>query len=140
MPARNAYHTLVSSTAVAMLAFALVGCGLTDALDGTAWKLTAWSVSAIDPNDFTITATFAEGQIGGTGGVNSYGAPYKTGLGGSLAIGTITSTLMAGSAEAMAAESAYFALLGEAAAYELKGDTLTLFDDSGTAILIFTRQ
>ena len=133
-------RALAISAMLALLAFALGGCGATDTLDGTSWKLTGWSVSAINPADFTITASFSDGQIGGNGGVNSYGGPYEIGADNALTIGTITSTLMAGSDEANAAESTYFALLGQVRFAEVSGDTLTLTDANGNELLIYTRQ
>jgi len=131
---------LAISALLALLALSLAGCETTDTLDGTSWKLTGWSVSAINPADFAITASFSNGRIGGNGGVNSYGGPYAIGADSSLTIGTITSTLMAGSDEANAAESAYFALLDQVRYAEISGDTLLLTDGNGNELLIYARQ
>ena len=140
MSRNTTLRALAMSAMLALLAFALGGCGATDTLDGTSWKLTGWSVSAINPADFTITLAFSDGQIGGNGGVNSYGGPYETSADNSLTIGTITSTLMAGSDEANAAESAYFALLDQVRYAEVSGDTLTLTDANRNELLIYARQ
>ena len=67
------------------------------ALAGTSWRLTGWSVSSQDPNDFTITAEFKDGRIGGKSAVNQYGGPYTAGDDGSISFGDLVSTMMAGS-------------------------------------------
>jgi heat shock protein HslJ len=130
----------VVGTVALPLSLMTAGCGSEDAapdLDGTAWTLATWSVSSIDPADFTITASFADGRIGGTSAVNSYGGPYTTGPDDAFSTGEIASTLMAGPEPAMRAEEAYMELLQAAASYEVAGGTLTLFDEFGDAALVF---
>ena len=65
---------------IALSLVALVGCsrGVSE-LDGTQWKLTEWTLSSLRPGDFNITARFADGQISGHSGVNTYGGPYTVG-------------------------------------------------------------
>jgi len=106
-------------------------------LEGTQWVLEGWSVSSQDPTEFETTASFADGEIGGRAAVNSYGGPYTAGADGSFSTGEIVQTLMAGSEAAMRAEQTYFELLSQARRYEVDGDTLTLFDEDGTELLIF---
>jgi len=118
---------------------ALAGCATGRSLEGTSWRLVGWSVSSIDPAQVTITAQFSDGNIGGSGGVNSYGGPYTAGPGDTFRAGPITSTLIAGPEPAMSAESAYFALLDKAGSYEVEGETLTLFDTDGNESLIFEK-
>ena len=113
--------------------------GPIDALSGTAWRLTEWTVSSVDPADVTITAEFDNGRVSGSGGVNSYSGPVKLSAGGGFAAGPISATEMAGPAPAMRAESAYLTLLEQAASYEVAGTTLTLYDGAGNVSLIFTR-
>jgi heat shock protein HslJ len=129
------------ATGVAALMVTAGACGgeETDpaALDGTGWKLMSWSESAQDPDEFTITASFADGRVGGTSAVNSYGGQYTTGPGEAFSTGEIASTMMAGPEPAMRAEQTYLELLGAAATYELAGDTLTLFDEFGDEALVF---
>jgi heat shock protein HslJ len=125
---------------VATLA-ALTGCLPTgDPLTGTAWKLTAWSVSALDPTQFTISASFADGQVSGSSGVNSYGGAYRVGPGEAFSAGPLAATLMGGPEPAMRAESAYLTLLGQAASYQVTDSQLTLFDQNGNESLIFARS
>lgn len=129
--------TLLAAAMVASGA-ALSACG-ESSLDGTSWRLSAWSVSSIDPSSFTITATFRDGQIGGTAAVNSYGGPYGAGDDGSLTLGPVSATEMAGPEPAMQAEATYFDLLQRVQAYRIDGDELTMLDGDGNELLIFAK-
>lgn len=106
-------------------------------LEGTRWKLVAWTLSSLYPGDFTLTAAFSGGKITGHSAVNSYGGPYKAGPDGAFSVGPLESTLMAGPQDAMRAERAYLTLLAQARSYKLAGDTLTLYDQGGNESLIF---
>lgn len=126
--------------ALVLVAGALAGCSAGSAsLNGTSWKLTGWTVSSLDPSKFEIIATFDDGRISGRSGVNSYNGPVKTDASGSFSAGQLATTLMAGSPEAMRAESAYLKLLAAAKSYLVSGDKLTLLDGNGNESLIFTR-
>lgn len=116
------------------------GSSQAGSLDGTHWKLTAWTLNSLNPADFTITANFANGQISGTSAVNSYSGPYKLGPDGSFSVGPIATTEMAGPEPAMRAESAYQTLLGQARSCKMAADTLTLYDAGGNPSLIFASQ
>ena len=62
------------------LVIAFCGCERgQSALEGTQWRLTEWTLSSLDPRDFEITAEFADGEVSGHSGVNSYGGPYTVG-------------------------------------------------------------
>jgi heat shock protein HslJ len=123
---------------VGVLLMALIGCSLAaDPLNGTQWKLVGWTLSSIDPADVTITATFADGKISGSGGVNSYSGPYKTGSGNAFSAGPLTATLMAGAEPAMRAEGAYVTLLAQAKSYKMADGRLTLYDTGRNESLIF---
>ena len=107
------------------------------ALDGTSWRLDVWTLSSLDPADFTMTAEFADGRIGGKSAVNSYGGSYTTGSDGSFSVGQLVSTQMAGPEPEMRAEQAHIELLSKAASYKVDGDTLTLYDSGGNESLGF---
>ena len=125
---------------VALSCFALAACSAGGGgLDGTAWKLSGWTLDSLDPAAFTITAKFADGKISGSSGVNSYSGSYTTGSNGAFAVGQIASTEMGGPEPAMRAERAYVTLLQQARSYSLAGRTLTLFDAHGNESLIFAR-
>jgi predicted secreted protein len=106
-------------------------------LDGTSWRLEGWSVDSLSAGDFTITATFKDGQISGQAAVNSYGGPYTAGPDDRFSVGTLVHTLMAGSEPAMRAENLYYELLGQARKYQLTSGKLTLTDANGNELLIF---
>ena len=135
---------------VALAAAVAAGCGSSSggsggggsapaaSLAGTSWKLTGWSASSLDPIDFTITAEFKDGRIGGTSAVNQYGGPYTAGDDGSFSTGELVSTMMAGPEPDMRAEQAYLKLLPQAKKFTVDGKTLTLSDASGNELLIYT--
>jgi heat shock protein HslJ len=110
------------------------------ALAGTSWRLTGWSVSSQDPDDFTVTAEFKDGRIGGTSAVNQYGGPYTAGDDGSISFGDLVSTMMAGPEPDMKAEQTYLKLLAAAGEFRIEGDTLTLSDAQGNDSLIYSRS
>ncbi len=133
----------IASTLVLIAAAltAVTGCSPTGAsLKETEWRLTGWTVSSIDPASVTITAKFADGQVSGNSGVNSYSGPYEAGAGDTFSAGPFASTLMAGPEPAMRAEAAYLALLGQAKSYKVIGARLTLFDGGGNESLSFDRS
>ena len=107
--------TLAAVLLIAVSLVALVGCSpARRPLDGTHWRLTEWTLSSLDPADFTITVQFADGQISGHSGFNTYGGPYKLGRGTALSAGPLACTEMAGPEPAMRAEAAYLTLLDQA--------------------------
>jgi heat shock protein HslJ len=123
---------------IAASLIAMVGCARErGALDGTRWRLAEWTLSSLSPGEFNITAEFADGQVGGHGGVNTYGGPYELGAHHAFAVGPLVSTEMAGPEPAMRAEGAYLTLLGQAASYRVDAGRLTLFDAGGNESLIF---
>ncbi len=108
------------------------------ALDGTDWSLVRWRETGVDPADFTITASFADGSISGTSAVNTYSGSYTTGGVNDFSVGQIASTMMAGPESDMEAEAAYLGLLEDAASFHATETTLTLFGSDGAESLIFT--
>ena len=143
---RTALPILLLALAVPLVAAALgvAGCGSdggdsgsAPSLEGTSWRLTGWSASSLDPADFTITAQFADGKIGGKSAVNTYGGSYEAGEDGSFSVGDLASTMMAGPEPDMRAETIYLQLLAEAKSYAVEGETLTLSDANGNESLIY---
>jgi len=116
----------------------LAGCASVEGpLDGSQWRLAAWSLSSLRADEFSITANFDAGRISGRSGVNSYSGSYKLGPGAAFSVGNLTSTEMAGPEPAMRAEHAYLTLLGEARSYRSTEGELILFDKGGNQSLIF---
>jgi len=135
--------TMTIAVATAVLLAAVACGGSEDAavdLDGTSWRLSGWSLSSLDPADFTITAEFADGKISGKSAVNNYMGSYTQGPGDAFSVGDVAGTMMAGPEPEMRAESAYLKLLAEAKSYALKDGGLTLFDEGGNESLIFASE
>ena len=110
-------------------------------LAGTNWTLVSFGktdqqVPVIAGS--TITLEFnPDGQAGGTGGCNSYGASYQV-QGDTLSFGQIISTLMACQQEGIGdQEQRYFQALKSAGRFELAGDHLTIWYDNGQGVLNF---
>jgi len=123
---------------IALSLLALIGCSpARSPLDGTQWRLTEWTLSSLNPADFTITAQFANGQVSGNSGVNTYGGPYKLGRGAAFSAGPLAGTEMGGPEAAMRAETAYLTLLGQAKSCKMADRKMTLYDKSGNESLIF---
>lgn len=118
--------------------FLLGGCQSDEhALDGTQWKLVAWSISSSKATDFEITLQFADGRIGGRSAVNSYTGSYTSGPRNAFAAGQLAGTMMAGPEPAMRAEQAYLALLAQARSFKAAPDRLTLLDAGGNELLVY---
>ncbi|MEQ1800688.1 MAG: META domain-containing protein [Gammaproteobacteria bacterium] len=131
-------------TLFALSVFMLAGCSTVPAepasnLSGTAWKLTGWSEPGVNPQNFTITATFSDGRVAGKAAVNNYFAGYTEGPGAKLAVSQAGSTMMAGPPAAMQAEKAYLRLLGEVRSFSRADDALTLADSAGQMLLVYAR-
>lgn len=106
-------------------------------LEGS-WSLLKCGGQPLIPGT-TITAAFgSNGMVTGSAGCNQYFAPYSA-TGSSLKIGTAGSTMMYCSLPegSMEQESAYLALLGEAAAWTIRGANLVIRDAQGREILVY---
>jgi heat shock protein HslJ len=86
----------------------------------------------------TTNAVFgSDWKLSGTGGCNQYSAGYTTTASNGITITQPTSTMMACADPIMQQETQYLSLLPTAAKYEISGDQLTLFNSTGTKILIY---
>jgi len=89
----------------------------------------------------TTTADFGvDGKLAGSGGCNQYSASYTTSGSKGITITQPITTLMACENNLMQQESQYLSLLPKASTYEIAGDQLTLFDSTGTKILIYNKH
>ena len=87
------------------------------------------------------TADFrADGKLSGSGGCNQYNAEYTTTASNGITITQPITTLMACAEPIMQQETQYLSLLQKATKYEISGDQLTLFDTSGTKLLIYNKH
>jgi len=129
---------VVAAIVLATALLVLAGCSSSSsALDGTQWRLVGWSVSSLNPADFTINADFAKGQISGKSGVNRYSGPVQVGPGTAFAAGPLAVTEMAEPEPAMRAESAYLKLFSEAKTHTIANGKLILHDQGGNESLIY---
>lgn len=87
------------------------------------------------------TLTFEQaGNVVGEGGCNGFGGTYSTD-GNALTIAGVTATLMACEDDAInTQESAYLEALTATTAYILDGDSLTLTNESGEALVVLRRD
>lgn len=115
--------------------------GTTDpgALEGIEWALVGTSISSTDLSAMGVTATFDGEQVSGFSGVNQYGGSCVARADGSLDVGELTATLIAGPEPLMQVESAYLELLRECDSYAVKDGRLTLFTN-GNETLIFEER
>jgi heat shock protein HslJ len=114
-----------------------------DSLEGTSWQLESISpTGAENPviGETPLTLEFqADGQAGGEGGCNSFGATYQV-EDGKLTFGEITQTERACvDTRLMEQEQQYFEALRTADSYVLAGDRLTILFDGGQGSLEFTK-
>lgn len=114
-------------------------------LPGTSWRATGINdgrdAVTSDATTSAVTAEFgADGTLSGTGGCNTYSAPYRIEPVDGLSIGAIAATKMACDLPVMGTELAYFAALARVATYSIDGQTLTLRDDKGATQVTYTAQ
>jgi len=112
-------------------------------LVGVEWRLASYlngaNVMTTVTGEKPVTAKFdASGALSGSGGCNQYSATYKV-TGTSISITQPITTLMACPEPIMQQETMYLAQLTKASSYKSVGDTLTFFDVSGAAILVYKR-
>jgi len=89
----------------------------------------------------SVTADFkADWTVSGTAGCNQYSAGYTTTASNGITITQPTMTLMACANNVMQQETQYLALMQKATKFEIAGDQLTLFDSSGTKLLIYNKH
>jgi|JI8StandDraft_1071087.scaffolds.fasta_scaffold752461_1 heat shock protein HslJ len=96
-----------------------------DPLAGTSWVLT--DGLSKDGSASGITIEFADKDVSGKSGVNTYFGGYTSATDGTLQFDPLASTMMAGDEAAMALETEYLAALQSAFGYTLVDGTLTVF-------------
>jgi heat shock protein HslJ len=134
---------LISPLCIALLlGLALTGCRASQELVGT-WTLesleaTAGSPPLPAPGRTTPRITFeapndrGEGKLSGFGGVNRFFGNYQTGS-GSIAIGALGATRMAGPTELMTLEKVLLGVIQRAQNWKVKDDSLLLTGTAGEA-------
>lgn len=82
-----------------------------------------------------------EGVVSGEAGCNTFGGTYTTDESNGIVLSDVTTTLMACDDEAiMSQETALLEGMQQTTLYLLEGNTLTLTDDAGTALVVLNRD
>ncbi len=104
-----------------------------------------WIVVSLNGNPIETqnvpTLTFTEsGNVSGEGGCNTFGGTYSTD-GNGLTLSGLTTTLVACDEDTVnAQERAYLEALNLTGLYILDGDTLTLSNEAGEALVVLRRN
>ena len=84
-----------------------------------------------------VTAKFLQdGSLSGSSGCNQYSTTYST-SGESISVSSPAITLMACEPDVMAQETAYLTLLPKAGRFVISGDSMTLYDSTGSILLSY---
>jgi heat shock protein HslJ len=133
-------------TAFACILLALAACSSTPKaseeaalLRGGEWRLVTMQGAAVGDNP-RVTLQFADDQkFNGRGFVNQYFGSYTLGSDGSLAIGPVGATRMAGPEPLMQQENTYVSLLAQVDRCEVSRETLALMHGS-KPLLVYGRS
>lgn len=112
-----------------------VGAETNIGLQGRTWVLRAYGPEFRTPQG-QLTVRFADGRLGGSGGINTFFGSYTL-QDGKLAVGDIGSTKMAGDPALMVQESLYFEALEKAVSFDAAPYRLVLTDAAGRFLLLF---
>ena len=130
--------TVVMAALLGMLllvgACAGAGPGSGDALDGTSWALVSYGETRPIPGT-TITAKFADGQLRGSAGCNSYFGSYQV-SGDKIRVGDMAMTEMAclEPAGVMEQELVFAQLMRDAQSFRLVDGQLQIFRPDGETL------
>ena len=131
---KNTLDILLALTLLfAMLLSACAPAAAPD-LNGTEWQLYELNGEKL-PLYVQITLSFKDGQAGGQGACNGYGAGYVQD-GSKLALEPAVSTMMYCEG-VMEYEADYLAAFSKVKSFRLENDTLSLLDESGAVVLVF---
>ena len=126
---------LIAIVGIFLLLLAACGEGTSkDALNGTTWSLTAYSKTQPIEGS-TLTAEFADGQIRGSAGCNSYSGSYKS-QGDKITVSEIAMTLMACMEPEgiMDQEQTFLTFLRDAQTFKLSDGQLQIFRLDGEVL------
>ena len=125
--------------ATALLAACSSGPGSGGTLEGTKWVLRSFEQAGelvLVPEAEYADAEFGASRVRGFGGCNDFTAAYRAG-GRTLLISQTASTLAACAEGSMTFEQTYLALLDSSRFYSARRDTLTIYDEIGSTVLVF---
>lgn len=112
-------------------------------LSGTPWRLQSFNngkggmVTSVATEK--ITSLFSEdGKVAGNAGCNDYNGSYKVD-GDKISIGPLAATrkMCAEPSDVMQTEQTFLQNMSNAATFSIQNDMLTLFDETGTKLLVF---
>ncbi len=128
-------NTFRLAALAACMSLLLAACGGSggDPLAGTSWRLIAIDDSPVTPGR-PITASFADGQVSGSSGCNSYGGVYTV-RGDRLTTSDLSTTLMAcPEPGVMDQEAAYVSILSSAQTFTLSDGQLLITGAGGDVL------
>ena len=130
--------TLLVASALILSACASQG---SSSLAGTTWKLVSYGAVGNQilaaPGIATSLSFDADGQVSGNMGCNQFSGTYKV-KSGKIVYGSLSSTLMACPEPQMTQESTSFQVMTGAVRFEVKDNTLTIYDASGATSIQFS--
>ena len=106
-------------------------------ITGVEWQLDTLNGAQAPAGPRPVNAVFEAKNVSGFSGVNSYSGPYTANADGSIRIGPLASTMMAGGPEAMQLESGYLKALQSAATYLAADGRLTRYSAEGVPIVVY---
>lgn len=113
------------------------GMGMTDLIGN--WQATEIMGNPVAGAVIPTLSFVESGEVAGNGGCNGYGGTYTVDA-NALTIAGVVSTMMACEDQALTTqESNFLSGLQTTATYTLDGETLTLFDGEGGAIVVLSR-
>ncbi len=126
---------------VFMMAVFLAACEVPDQpdlnLEGTSWQVSEIMGRSVN-DDLDVSANFDNGTISGNAPCNVYSADY-TQDDDELIIGIPIMTQILCEENIMEAESAFTEALSLVSNFEIDGDNLLLFDETGKTVLLLER-
>jgi heat shock protein HslJ len=109
-------------------------------VNGASWTLTQLQGRQISSPPVP-TLIFKDGKVSGNASCNHFGGSYQRGLGETLKIEQLMSTLMAcADQSAMAQEGHYLAMLAKVAKYRVDNNHLYLYDQADQLLAEFNKQ
>ncbi len=124
---------------VGLVAACTAGPGTGGEIEGIQWVLRSYDQAGtltIVPDTVFADAQFANYQVSGSSGCNSYKALYQAG-GRTLIVGNPSVTLMACDQATMDFEQTFLTLLQSSRFYGVQRDTLTVWNADRTNVLVF---
>jgi heat shock protein HslJ len=109
-------------------------------LEGPLWRLDSLATAGAGlvpvPEGVEATLALADGIASGSGGINRFTGPFVAADDGSLSLGPLATTLMAGIGPAADTEPLYLAALADTATGEAADGRLLLRDATGEVLAV----